>query len=217
VLAYIKLSPPFATKLLPTSMQRLLKEVKKDRESYQATKGDGPPPILYLNCRGKDTTSPQQFANAIRKMIDEDAGLKEWWKGIEKLVKASTVGFSSYQADLGKLFAPAADEPPMDSIINSLTKFLEVTRPLPYKPVFIIDEANKLMRWSDDPDHMQLRNLLDFFVKRTKEDHLGHIVLASSESFVIDFLKKGKLRKCVLAMVSCCNQYHPTYRILFSR
>lgn len=56
------------------------------------------------------------------------------------------------------------------------------------------------MRWSDDPGHIELRNLLDFFVQTTKQEHLGHFVLASSESFVIDFLEKGKLRKCLLAM-----------------
>jgi hypothetical protein len=87
----------------------------------------------------------------------------------------------------------------MASIIASLTTFLEATRPLPYKPVIIIDEANVMMDWDDDPGRKQLKYLLRFFVATTKEDHLGHIVLASSESFVIDFLEKGKLRKCLLA------------------
>ncbi|KAG7670045.1 hypothetical protein KSW81_008183 [Nannochloris sp. 'desiccata'] len=98
---------------------RLLEELKKDRELGQAVIGEGPPPILYLNC--------------------------------------------------------------------------QAVRPMPYKPVIIIDESNKLMRWSDDPGRKQLRNLLDFFVKTTKEDHLGHFMLASSESFVIDFLEKEGL------------------------
>ena len=207
MLAYIKLSLPFVTNLLPTSMQRLLQEVKKYRESGQAVEGDGPSPVLYLNCRGKDVTSPQGFANAIRELVTEDAGLKDWWKGIESVVKASTVGPSVFQTDLGKLFATAADKAPMASIIDSLTIFLEATRPLPYKPVIVIDEANKLMRWRDDPGHTQLRDLLDFFVKTTKEDHLGHFVLASSESFVIDFLEKGKLRNCpklAMCIVGTC-------------
>jgi ATPase domain predominantly from Archaea len=99
------------------------------------------------------------------------------------------------------LFGPVADKPPIDSIIDSSTTFLEATRPLTYKPVFIIDEADVLMEWRNDPGHTQLKALLRFFVKTTKEDHLGHIVLASSESFLIDFLEKGKSRKFVIAMV----------------
>jgi hypothetical protein len=201
VLAYIKLSPPFATKLLPTSMQRLLEEVKKDRELFQAAKGDGPPPILYLDCRGKDVTSPQGFANVVRELVDKDAGVQNWWKKLGDAVEGDKLILPGYEKDLRNVFRQAANKAPMASIIDSLTKFLEATRPLPYKLVFIIDEANKLMRWSDDPDHTQLRNLLDFFVQVTKQKHIGHIVLASSESFVIDFLKKGKLRKCVLATV----------------
>ncbi|KAG7672243.1 putative ATP-binding protein [Nannochloris sp. 'desiccata'] len=165
---------------------KLLQEVKKDRELAQAVIGEGPPPILYLNCRGKDISSPQQFANAIRELVIGDAVLKNWWAGIK-------LKFPGFELDLEKIFEPAAGKRPMESIIASLTTFLEATRPLPYKPVIIIDEANVLLDWHDDPGHTQLKALLRFFVKTTKEDHLGHFVLASSESFVIDFLEKEGL------------------------
>jgi hypothetical protein len=177
---------------LPMFMQKLLQEVKKDRELAQAVIGEGPPPILYLDCRKKDISSPRQFANAIRELVTEDTAFGNWWKAVK-------LKFPYIQVDLGKLFGPTDDTAPMESIIASLTKFLEAVRPMPFKPVIIIDEANKLMRWSDDPGHKELKNLLDFFVRTTKQEHLGHFVLASSESFVIDFLEKGKLRKCLLA------------------
>ncbi|KAH7619447.1 putative ATP-binding protein [Nannochloris sp. 'desiccata'] len=165
---------------------RLLEELKKDRELGQAVIGEGPPPILYLNCRKKDISSPQQFANAIRELVTKDAAFGKWWQAFK-------LKLPDMEVDLGTLFGPADDTAPMESIIASLTKFLEAVRPMPYKPVIIIDESNKLMRWSDDPGRKQLRNLLDFFVKTTKEDHLGHFMLASSESFVIDFLEKEGL------------------------
>ncbi|KAG7674733.1 hypothetical protein KSW81_006159 [Nannochloris sp. 'desiccata'] len=96
---------------------------------------------------------------------------------------------------------PRFDKNPKDMLIllgpancgKTKTASRKATRPLPYKPVIIIDEANKLMRWSDDPGHIELKNLLDFFVRTTKQEHLGHFVLASSESFVIDFLEKEGL------------------------
>ena len=111
-------------------MQRLLQEVKKDREFNQDVKGEGPPPILYLNCRGKDITSPQQFANAIRELVIGDAGLKNWWAGMK-------VKLSGLELDLEKIFEPATGKP-MESIIASLTTFLEATRPLLYKPVILL-------------------------------------------------------------------------------
>ncbi|KAG7674795.1 hypothetical protein KSW81_006215 [Nannochloris sp. 'desiccata'] len=162
--------------------KKLLEEVKKDRELGQAVIGDGPPPILYLDCRGKDISSPRQFANAIRQLVTKDTVFCKWWQAVN-------LKFPNIEVDMRKLFEPADDAAPMESIIDSLTTFLEATRPLPYKPVIIIDEANKLMRWSDDPGHKELKNLLDFFVKTTKQAHLGHIVLASSEYFLIDFLE----------------------------
>ncbi|KAG7674180.1 putative Uncharacterized ATP-binding protein MJECL15 [Nannochloris sp. 'desiccata'] len=165
---------------------KLLQEVKKDRELGQAVIGEGPPPILYLDCRGKDISSPQQFANAIRQLIIGDVGLKNWWAGIK-------IKLPGLELDLEKIFEQAAGKPPMESIIASLTTFLEATRPLPYKPVIIIDEANVLLDWHDDPGCRQLKALLRFFVRTTKQEHLGHFVLASSESFVIDFLEKEGL------------------------
>ena len=190
MLAYFNLFAPFMTKFLPMSMQKLLQEAKKDRELGQAVIGEGPPPILHLNCRKKDISSPQQFANAIRELVTTDTAFGKWWKAVK-------IKFPYIQVDLGTLFGPADDPaPPMASIIASLTTFLEATRPLPYKPVIIIDEANVLLDWHDDPGRTQLKALLRFFVATTKEDHLGHFVLASSESFLIDFLEKGKQRKC---------------------
>ncbi|KAG7674735.1 hypothetical protein KSW81_006161 [Nannochloris sp. 'desiccata'] len=129
---------------------KLLQEVKKDREFAQAVIGEGPPPILYLDCRGKDISSPKKFANAIRQLVIGDAGLKNWWAGVK-------IKLPGLELDLEKIFEQAAGKPPMESIIDSLTTFLEATRPLPYKPVIIIDEANKLMRWSDDPGHIELK------------------------------------------------------------
>ena len=175
-------------------MQKLLQEVKKERELGQAVTGEGPPPILYLDCRGTDISSPEKFANAIRQLVAGDAGLKNWWAGVK-------IKLPGLELDLEKIFEPAAGKPPMESIIDSLTTFFEATRPLPYKPVIIIDEANVMMDWHDDPGRTQLKALLRFFVKTSKEDHLAHVVLASSESFVIDFLETGKMRRYGQAMV----------------
>ena len=153
-------------------MQRLLKEVKIRREAAQATKGHASPPILYLDCRG--ISSPEQFANALRELVTMDAGLVE---------------------SLEKIFEPAPDkEFPMESIFDSFDSIFEATRSKSKKPVFIIDEAHMLLRWRDDPEHKQLKSLLRFFVATTKQDHLGHVVLATSEYSFLDYIMTGKLK-----------------------
>lgn len=89
----------------------------------------------------------------------------------------------------------------MASVINSLTIVLESARSLPNKPVIIIDFVEVLMEeWHDDPGHKQLHRLLDFFVSTTKKQ-LAHIVLASAEPFVVEFLQYGKLLKFPLEIM----------------
>ena len=127
-------------------------------------------------------------------MVKKDAGLQTWWNKTVKSVKAgAAVIGAGNKVELDVVFEPAPGKTPMASIIDSLNTFLEATRPLPDKPVIIIDEANAMMDWHDDPGHTQLKALLRFFVNMTKHKHLGHCVLASSESFVVDFLENGKL------------------------
>ncbi|KAG7674784.1 hypothetical protein KSW81_006204 [Nannochloris sp. 'desiccata'] len=104
------------------SMQKLLQQVKKDRELAQDVICEGPPPILYLDCRGKDISSPQQFANVIRELVAEDAALKNWLQAIK-------LNFPGTELDFENMFKPAADKARMASIIASLTKFLEAVRP----------------------------------------------------------------------------------------
>ena len=47
------------------------------------------------------------------------------------------VKLSGLELDLEKIFEPATGKP-MESIIASLTTFLEATRPLLYKPVILL-------------------------------------------------------------------------------
>jgi hypothetical protein len=178
-------------------MQRIFRELKKVRDAARAQEGDGPPPLLFLNCRGKGFTSPLGVARVIRDLVIEDPLLEEWWKTVPNFWVAGEVKVPGYQTDLKKLFELSADKTPVASIIDSLTIFFEATRPLPYKPVIIIDNAFVLMRWGEDPGNTQLKDLLNFFVKTAKEEHLGHIVLACSESFLVDFLEDSKLKRCL--------------------
>jgi hypothetical protein len=55
-------------------------------------------------------------------------------------------------------------------------------------PVIIIDEANALMEWKDTES---LEQLLAFFVYLTKQEQLAHVILATSDTFLTQWLESG--------------------------
>jgi hypothetical protein len=68
-------------------------------------------------------------------------------------------------------------------------------------PVIIIDEANALMEWKDKES---LNALLKFFVYLTKEEQLAHVILATSDTFMTQWLDSGAplLSACVFVLLS---------------
>jgi hypothetical protein len=55
-------------------------------------------------------------------------------------------------------------------------------------PVIIIDEANALMEWKEPET---LSALLKFFVYLTKQEQLAHVILATSDTFLTQWLDLG--------------------------
>jgi hypothetical protein len=68
-------------------------------------------------------------------------------------------------------------------------------------PVIIIDEANALMEWKDKET---LSALLKFFVYLTKQEQLAHVILATSDTFLTQWLDSGapRLWNCVVVLLS---------------
>jgi hypothetical protein len=68
-------------------------------------------------------------------------------------------------------------------------------------PVIIIDEANALMEWKEETE--SLNALLKFFVYLTKEEQLAHVILATSDTFLTQWLDSGapRLSTCVFVLL----------------
>jgi hypothetical protein len=66
-------------------------------------------------------------------------------------------------------------------------------------PVIIIDEANRLVKWKDEES---LDSLLAFFVYITKQEQLAHVILATSDTFLTQWLETGAPRLAVAALTS---------------
>ena len=88
---------------------------------------------------------------------------------------------------------------PLNTIIEAYSKFAREAKqkraPGDPWPVFIIDEANRLTAWKDKES---LEQLLAFFVYLTKQEQLAHVVLATSDTFLVEWLESG-----VLLSVDC--------------
>jgi hypothetical protein len=57
-------------------------------------------------------------------------------------------------------------------------------------PVIIIDEANALMEWEAE-NKQSLNALLKFFVYLTKQEQLAHVILATSDTFLAQWLESA--------------------------
>ncbi|KAL4514565.1 hypothetical protein Ndes2526A_g04025 [Nannochloris sp. 'desiccata'] len=80
----------------------------------------------------------------------------------------------------------------LEEAINKFDKLLEAVGALSVKPVIIIDEANKLMSWKEpDPLQPELQRLLDFLIGISKQKRLAHVILATSDYFLANWLTQA--------------------------
>jgi len=93
-------------------------------------------------------------------------------------------------------------------LVNDAKKKRKVGDPW---PVIIIDEANALTKWKDDDS---LDSLLAFFVYLTKEAQLAHVILATSDTFLTQWLESGapRLGVAVLSSFHCLSCGRRSYQ-----
>ena len=77
-------------------------------------------------------------------------------------------------------------------------EFLELTQK-GIKPVLIIDELQALDKiyLDNDKERQLITALFNFFVAMTKQSHLAHIIIASSDGYFLNTVyNDSKLKKC---------------------
>ncbi|KAL4544611.1 hypothetical protein Ndes2526B_g00565 [Nannochloris sp. 'desiccata'] len=75
------------------------------------------------------------------------------------------------------------------AIIDAYNTILNNLPPGQTKPVIVIDEANALQLW-ESKDSVALKQFLEFLKRSCKQYHTAHVILASSEFFMISWLQK---------------------------
>ncbi|KAG7671494.1 hypothetical protein KSW81_003629 [Nannochloris sp. 'desiccata'] len=162
--------------------------------------GQDPPPVIFINSRLVRVNGPEAISKALVDEVTSQDNLLNLSKfpdlvqGILEQVSMvagvkTPVGNVSFNlGELAKLFKK--DEENLTETIKKLKILFKSIASLPRKPVIVIDEANMLMKWKElESTEPQLESLLAFLVAISKEANLVHVVLATSDYFLANWLK----------------------------
>ncbi len=160
-----------------TLMYRLFERIEKEKD-YE---------INFLNLRKVFLTSYDDFIDAFFKSAGDDNGLKT---GIRR--QYSLFGLFKLDAFTERMLKKRQEDPflVMEREFQRLQK-------KDIRPVIIIDEFHKLDGlYMPDKQKRLMFELMNFFVAMTKESHLCHVIIASSDAFFIEQVYvDSKLRK----------------------
>ncbi len=142
-----------------------------------------------------DYMSPAAFSANLVKCTKNDWQLGDEWLLSVSPSLANVTG-SALGAEVKVDFLRAElQKDPRTALQTILDAYLKLVKEVKQKrkangpwPVIIIDEANALMEWKDTKS---LNALLAFFVYLTKEEQLAHVLLATSDTFLTQWLDSG--------------------------
>jgi AAA+ ATPase superfamily predicted ATPase len=161
------------TTLLYKFLEQMQKEQKLD--------------IKFMDLREIFTDVYDDFLKAFFQV--ETGGEKK-----EKLASNINIGFFKIDASVEKKIL----EKRADPFKVMKAEFLDLTRK-GIKPVLIIDELQALDKiyLDNDKERQLITALFNFFVAMTKQSHLAHIMIASSDGYFLNTVFiDSKLKKC---------------------
>ena len=138
--------------------------------------------------------NPAAFSENLVKCMRNDWQVDDKW--LSNVVPFLTkVTGSAMSAELKLDFLKAEQEKSRSALQTIMEAYLQLVTDAKQKrkegdpwPVIIIDEANRLMKWKDAES---LDSLLAFFVYLTKQEQLAHVILATSDTFLTQWLESG--------------------------
>ncbi len=155
-----------------------------------------------------DYMSPAAFSANLVKCIKNDWQLDD--KGFSRLIPSlAKISSSAFGAEFQVEYLKAELlKDPRSSFQTITDAYLTLVKDAKQKrkagdpwPVIIIDEANSLTKWKDTES---LEQLLAFFVYLTKQEQLAHVILATSDTFLTQWLDSGASRLSASAFVLLC-------------
>jgi AAA+ ATPase superfamily predicted ATPase len=143
--------------------------------------------VKFMDLRETFTNVYEDFIKAFFQV--ETQGEKK-----EKLTSNINIGFFKINASVEKKILEKRADP--FKIMKA--EFLELTGK-GIKPVLIIDELQALDKiyLNNDKERQLITALFNFFVAMTKQSHLAHVMIASSDGYFLNTVfTDSKLKKC---------------------
>jgi AAA+ ATPase superfamily predicted ATPase len=143
--------------------------------------------VKFMDLRKTFTNVYEDFLKAFFRV--ETKGEKK-----EKLESNINIGFFKINASVEKRIL----EKRVDPFKVMEAEFLDLTRK-GIKPLLIIDELQALDKvyLNNDKERQLITALFNFFVAMTKQSHLAHIMIASSDGYFLNTVyNDSKLKKC---------------------
>ena len=160
-----------------TLLYKLLEQVQKEQKLD----------VKFMDLRETFTNVYEDFIKAFFHV--ETKGEKK-----ETLASNINIGFFKIDASVEKKILGKRADP--FKVMKA--EFLDLTRK-GIKPVLIIDELQALDKvyLNNDKDRQLITALFNFFVAMTKQSHLAHIMIASSDGYFLNTIyNDSKLKKC---------------------
>lgn len=164
--------------------------------------------VLYIDARTHDVSTPEAFSQSLLEVTAENTSFAEKVKKSGQGAVAAALALMDAEVKLGtyedvsikgaeisKLLAAVQAKPPATALAEITATYAEATASLAaegHYPIIILDEASKLMTWNNKHSAEQ-QNLLDFFVALTKARRSAHVILATSDYAMLDWLDKSKV------------------------
>jgi AAA+ ATPase superfamily predicted ATPase len=143
--------------------------------------------VKFMDLRETFTNVYEDFIKAFFRV--ETKGEKK-----EKLASNINIGFFKIDASVEKKILGKRADP--FKVMKA--ELLDLTRK-GIKPVLIIDELQALDKvyLNNDKERQLITALFNFFVAMTKQSHLAHIMIASSDGYFLNTIyNDSKLKKC---------------------
>ena len=139
--------------------------------------------------------SPAAFSAHLVKCTKNDWQLgNEWLLSVFPSLANKVTGSAS-GTEVNEFVKAELQKDPQTALQTITDAYLTLAKDVKQKrkegdpwPLIIIDEANALMEWKDTES---LSALLKFFVYLTKEEQLAHVILATSDTFLTQWLETG--------------------------
>ncbi|GAQ92962.1 hypothetical protein KFL_012260010, partial [Klebsormidium nitens] len=174
-----------------TGKSTILKRLKQENELARAM-GKNVAPMILVDCRRIDVSTPEAFANAARSQLGG------WYWQVRRWLGRLTPNLPWVSVDMSR------KEEGLSRLFSDLEAFAAHLPPSFSRPSLVVDEINMLQVWAKNREDA-LRQFIAFCVAMSKQEGKINIIFSSSDTFVFYWLADFGLRREAHTVVTVDN------------